>query len=127
MIFCGARAALLALPAPTDRPTSISDNHSVPHISFKDDEMNDDDYAEAHSDDSMLMLMTIAAAMMISVMNLRSLLNTRTCTNATDMQQCAACRYSPAPRGTAAERRLAVLNKLVPLPARNSVSGDDEA
>ena len=41
-----------------------------PHISFKDDEKNDDDDAYAHSNDSMLMLMTIATAMLMSVMNL---------------------------------------------------------
>ncbi len=70
MIFCGARTALLALPA-TDRPTDFDLQPPLyPHISFKDDEMNDDDNADAYSDDSMLMLMTIAAALMISVMNL---------------------------------------------------------
>jgi hypothetical protein len=43
MIFCGAKAALLALPA-TDRPTDFDLQPTLcPHISFKDVEMNDVD------------------------------------------------------------------------------------
>ena len=52
-----------------DRPTSTSGNHSVSHISLNNDAMNAVNDVDAHSSDSMLMLMMNAAVMIICVKN----------------------------------------------------------